>query len=317
MLSKISDDIGAVLTDEIVNYTRNVVDVNTCKVPELIEHGDMLSYRLDHFRNIYAFFPERIQCLVDLFSINPEYLIGNSKNHILSDEVIKEILIYIRENTKDRKPFTNEDIIDRLLDDPHGLLDEGTYRNFIVDLFFTTIVEALSAKYNSGLNSGEDDQPIAFNILYKERKNQANVLSRIDEWRTWLDKYISNEQDHQWNIDEKMGMSSMVETVKKQKRISTKFNPFAIADHIFFNGLNPDHGLSEDELDLVEQVIDYHSKTKYDYENNVFADDASTKYAYYREIELCQYLKFVMFVMNNLNSFNSELTYEVSSNKFL
>lgn len=64
-------------------------------------------------------------------------------------------------------------------------------------------------------------------------------------------------------------------------------------------------------------MINYHSKTKYDYSNNVFVDDASTKYAYYREIELCQYLKFVMFVMNNLNSFNSELTYEVSSNKFL
>jgi hypothetical protein len=33
MLSKISDDIGAVLTEDIVNYTRNVVDINTCKVP--------------------------------------------------------------------------------------------------------------------------------------------------------------------------------------------------------------------------------------------------------------------------------------------
>jgi hypothetical protein len=84
------------LTDDIVNYTRNVVDVNTCKVPELIEHGHMLSYGLDHFRNIYGFFPERIRCLVDIFSINPEYLVGNHKNHILSDEVVKEILIYIR-----------------------------------------------------------------------------------------------------------------------------------------------------------------------------------------------------------------------------
>ena len=33
LLSKISDDIGAVLTDDIVNYTRNVVDINTCKIP--------------------------------------------------------------------------------------------------------------------------------------------------------------------------------------------------------------------------------------------------------------------------------------------
>ena len=77
MLSRISDDIGAVLTDDIVNYTRNVVDINTCKVPQLIEQSWMLSYRLDHLKNSYGFLPKRIQVLVDLFSINPEYLIGN------------------------------------------------------------------------------------------------------------------------------------------------------------------------------------------------------------------------------------------------
>ena len=39
LISSISDDIGAVLSDEIVNYTRNVVDINTCKVPQMIEHA--------------------------------------------------------------------------------------------------------------------------------------------------------------------------------------------------------------------------------------------------------------------------------------
>lgn len=91
----------------------------------------MLSYGLDSIKNSYDFFPNQIKVLVDIFSINPEYLIGNAKNHILSDQVIKEILIYIRENISDRTPFTNEDVIDRLMSDPHGLMDEGTYRNFV------------------------------------------------------------------------------------------------------------------------------------------------------------------------------------------
>ena len=77
LLSKISDDIGAVLTDDIVNYTRNIVDINTCKVPALISQAKMLSYRLDHIKNTYEFLPNRIQCLVDIFSINQEYLFGN------------------------------------------------------------------------------------------------------------------------------------------------------------------------------------------------------------------------------------------------
>ena len=139
LLSNVSDDIGAVLTDDIVNYTRNVVDINTCKVPQLIEHAKMLSYGLDSIKNVYGFFPKRICCLVDIFSINPEYLLGNDKNHILSDEVVKEILIYIRDNCRNRTPFTNEDVIDRLLDDPHGLTDADTYGNFVHALFYTTL----------------------------------------------------------------------------------------------------------------------------------------------------------------------------------
>lgn len=106
-----------------MNYTRNVVDINTCKVPQFIEQGKMLSYGLDHIKNSYDFLPKRIQCLVDIFSVNPEFLIGNHKNHILSDKVIKEILVYIKDNATSNVAFTNEDVIDRLIEDPHGLTD--------------------------------------------------------------------------------------------------------------------------------------------------------------------------------------------------
>ena len=112
-------------------------------------------------------------------------------------------------------------------------------------------------------------------------------------------------------------MPAIVEVNKARKKISPKFNPFKIADHIFFNGLNPTNQLSQDELDLVEMVMEYHSKPKYDYKAEMFVDDESTKYAYYKELEFCEYVKMVMFVMNNINSFNNELTYDVQSNKFM
>ena len=163
MISRISDDLGAVFTDDIVNYTRNVVDVNTCKVPQFLEQCKMLSYNLEHIKNSYGFFPKQIQCLVDLFSVNSEYLIGNSSNHILSDQVIKEILVYIKDNATSTVTFTNQDVVDRLIDDPHGLVDGDNYYNFVVSLFYTTLVEALSAKY-----SDEDGQPIVFNLLWWE-----------------------------------------------------------------------------------------------------------------------------------------------------
>lgn len=166
MISNISDDIGGVLTDEIVNYTRNVVDINTCKVNQLIEHARMLSYNLDNIKNSYDFFPLRVKCLVDIFSINPEYLIGNHKNHILSDSLIKEMLIYIRENTKDITPFTNDDVIDKLIDDPHGLVNMNTYRSFIQLLFYNLIMDSLTSGYSSS-----DTEPMVFNMLWKEMRD--------------------------------------------------------------------------------------------------------------------------------------------------
>ena len=63
--------------------------------------------------------------------------------------MIKEILIYIKESGKAGSEFTNTDILDRLIDDPHGLTDEATYRSFIQMLFRTYLVSALSATYSS------------------------------------------------------------------------------------------------------------------------------------------------------------------------
>ena len=149
--------------------------------------------------------------------------------------------------------------------------------------------------------------------------NQNDVLSRLDEYRSWVDRYIWNEIDHPLNSDGLANtLYSTVETTKNQKKMSSRFNPFKIADYVYFNGLNPQHQLSDDELDLVETVIDYHSRTKYDYREQRFVDDMSTQYAYYRELEFFEWVKMVMFVMNNLKSFNIQgLTYDVSSNKFV
>ena len=154
--------------------------------------------------------------------------------------VIKEILIYIRENVKDKTPFTNDDVIDRLLVDPHGLTDIETYRKFVCALFYASIVDELSATYSS-----EDNTPIAFNLLWREKKMQNNILQRLDEYRSWVDKYICNEIEYPLN-DSELGNTiwSTVEQVKNQKQMSTKFNPFKVADNIFFNGLNPNNMLT-------------------------------------------------------------------------
>ena len=141
----------------------------------------------------------------------------------------------------------------------------------------------------------------------------------MKEYKTWVDKYISNEIEHPLNDgDLRNTIYEEVERIKNQKKISSKFNPFKVSDNVYFNGLNPTNKLSEDELSLVEKVMDYHARTKYNYEEQEFEDDQSTQYAYYKELEFCEYVKMVMFVMNNLKSFElSNLSYDPASNKFI
>ena len=91
-----------------------------------------------------------------------------------------------------------------------------------------------------------------------------------------------------------------------------------MADWVYFNGLSPTNELSQDEISLVENVIDYHARTKYDYRSQEFVDDQSTQYAYYREMEFCEYVKMVMFIMNNITNFQgNNLSYNPYSNKFI
>lgn len=71
----------------------------------------------------------------------------------------------------------------------------------------------MSAPYSS-----EDAQPIVFNLLFKERQNQQNVLSRIEEYKSWIDRYIWNEIEYPLNDS---GLANTiydnVETIKNQK----------------------------------------------------------------------------------------------------
>lgn len=56
--------------------------------------------------------------------------------------------MYIRDNCKDRNSFFTGDLVDRLIDDPHGLTDDKTYRAFVNELFFVSIYDALTTKYS-------------------------------------------------------------------------------------------------------------------------------------------------------------------------
>lgn len=163
------------------------------------------------------------------------------------------------------------------------------------------------------------------------------VRSTLSQYRSWVDRFIWNEIEHPLNAygqqisdlansvsggaAEDMVLPNTIgheiQTIMNQKRISSRFNPFKVADHIYFNGLNPDNGLSDDEMGLVEMVLDFHSKPKYDYSTQQFVDDESTRYAYYKELEFCEWVKMVVYIHNNLNSFNSGMSYITDSNKFI
>lgn len=313
MLSKVSDQIGSVLADGVVNYVRNVVDVNTCRIPQLVEQARMLSYNLDSLSDLYSNLPGRMQLLVDLFSINQEWLIGNGKNHILSDQTIREILGYLREHGGLTGLGSGLSTVDALMQDPHGLLDDRVYWNFVQRLFHQTVVDALTTGY-----SEESAEPVAFNVFHQEMDDPNGVMLQLESYRSWVDRYLQSEVEHPWNCEGVQGgVWEVVQQNMAQKRISSKFDPFKVADWVYFHGLNPDHQLSQDELDLVDLCVDYHSRTKYDYRRESFSSDQSTRYAYYRELEFVQWVGMVLTLDNCRQSLGlSNLSYETSMNRF-
>ena len=59
------------------------------------------------------------------------------------------------------------------------------------------MVDALSQSYSS--DQGKENDRIAFNVLWKEIRDQNNVLSRKEEYKSWVDKFIWNEIEHPLN----------------------------------------------------------------------------------------------------------------------
>lgn len=134
LMSKISDGIGGILADDIVNYTRNVVDINTCRIQQLVQQGKQIAYNLNYILKSFDMMPLPIKLLVDVFSINKEYLFGNGQNHILSDEAIREILNYIK-NSSPSSSVVDGDLVDMLIQNPHSLLNQELFTKFVRDVF--------------------------------------------------------------------------------------------------------------------------------------------------------------------------------------
>ena len=296
-LSAVGHDIGSVLYDNVLNYIDNISNVDTCKVTALRSMLKMFGFDYSLFDDIQVL-PLEIRNLVDLLSINRNYLIENE---------------YIKEDM--RKTLTTPNIFPSNINveeyNEPAILNDGEYsqdenlssdirvysRTFIQDNFDNYLQNVYYNLLNDFLN-------LEYNVPVDEISTHSILSSNcIKDTLTDNDNYFVHKNiilDYT-NTDN--------DEIIRLKRIHNiiKFDEKEIVDKI-------DNG--EDSLDnydgikreIIEREISRRASTLkiIDNSNNELYtnNNLSTRYSYYRKAKVLEYAKFIdnKFYSENIGS---------------
>ena len=312
-------DINNIVADGAINYVRNISDINTCRIPALASMGHMLSRDLGGLLELYKMFPTKLQLLVDIFSIDREYLFSGD-NQILSISLIRELMQRMKDSLLAILPnkrtayetIAIEDIFTEFSKNSHAL-DDKTYRKFIGSIFKRFIADVLSATY-----SPSDDTKIVDNLLYSElnKYKEFNIIPSS----TIIDDVISLRSRHPLDLESTSGtnipmddiqantsydsLGKQVRAIQESLNISKSFDPWETADIIEAHGFSPTNALTPNEKMLVEVILNAHNKERFDYSKGIYlVDKIDTRYAYYREKEFINYIRTFIYIYDtNINS---------------
>ena len=315
ILDACGKDINNIVSDGAINYVRNISDINTCRIPALCSMGKMLSNNFEVLRDIYSQMPKKLQLLVDIFSIDREYLFGGNKNQIISLPLIRELMQTMRDAiikilpekrsvqekiSLNSEEYSSEGLFEEFAKNSHAI-DEEVYKKFVKGVFKRFIVDVLTATY-----SETDGTTIVDNLLHKELKNFSKYSVLPEE--THVDNYIHERSRHPLDLEETSGTSVILNDVninasydslakqivelQRSLNISDKFDPWETADYINEHGISPTHSLTGNELVLVEAILNAHNKERFDYaKGRYLVDEIDTRFAYYREREFMRYIR--------------------------
>lgn len=308
ILSACGKDINNIVSSSAIDYIQNLADLNTARIPALVSMATMLKYEVGSLLEIYSMFPAGLQLMLDVLSVDREYLFGGD-SPILSVPLVRRLMEKMKVGlmkSLDRnydETIALEDVFTEVKLNSHRVSDE-TYYALIKEIYYEMILDVLGATYST-----TDSTTLIDNLLHSE----LSSYERMDEVprKTVLDRMIQGESRHPLDLEETVGSSitldssiqinpqetysslaEQVEALRRTYNVSHSFNPWVIADQVNEHGLSPGNELTDNEKILVETILNAHNKERFDYASGHYLlGKIDTRYGYYREKEFVKYLK--------------------------
>ena len=167
ILGACGKDINNVVCSSAIDYVQNISDINTAQIPALLNMAGMLNYETGSLLDLYQIMPVGLQVMVNLLSVDREYLFGG-ESPILSVPMVRKLmermkveLMRLTDKTPNEQ-MALEDVFTEVKRNNHRV-NAKQYREIIKSIFYEFIVDVLSARYST-----TETGTLIDNLLYDE-----------------------------------------------------------------------------------------------------------------------------------------------------
>ena len=332
-LSAVGEEVGSVIYENVLNYINNVANVNVCKLKALTSIAKVLGVtEFAVLKNLNTI-PEDVLKFMDIFSINKKYLFNIRNFNIdfvrdmLSTTIDKEMLSSAEEAF--RTCMGSED-------DPNpplsalssyytviGSVSEEKYEKYVEEVFYKLLSLKLFQTYGN-----DPSDYVYLNLSSQGNLSSTNNLSYTrrassGETRNWKGDLNLNQY---WTTSPDTGTeasnSNFIYTdypknlyrYKKALNVDPSFNESKIVDDIE-DGLDFLDNYQGGELSVLNLEIAERSKVKFSKEKGYESKRLDTRYSYYNEQEVLQYVRFIddTYVLKQTKAATAESIEEISA----
>ena len=144
ILGACGKDINNVVCSSAIDYVQNISDINTAQIPALLNMAGMLNYETGSLLDLYQIMPVGLQVMVNLLSVDREYLFGG-ESPILSVPMVRKLmermkveLMRLTDKTPNEQ-MALEDVFTEVKRNNHRV-NAKQYREIIKSIFYEFIV---------------------------------------------------------------------------------------------------------------------------------------------------------------------------------
>lgn len=296
-LSAVGEEVGSVIYENVLNYINNVSNINTCKLRALTSIAKVLGVMEFAILKNLKTIPEDVLKFMDVFSINRAYLLNINTfdsdfvKDLLSSTLNEETLLSAEEMLEElavNKESEKENLSSVF--SVFAAISNEKYNDYVEEVFFRLLSTKLFQTYGDVLSD----------FIYSNLSCEGTLssLNDLTYTRSTNSDFKSDEvYNKYWTFEQgknnyKSDYPQLVYRYKKALNVPPGFNESEIVDNIETGNDFLDN-YQGGELSVLLLEINERSKTKFTSKGGYEANRLNTRYSYYNEQEVRQYVKFI------------------------